>query len=185
MAITKSDVAKAIESLAAQGSNPTNDNILAILGSGSKTTINKYRKEILEEQQATTIATAKTLKDAELVTVSQVIATLLQERIDMVQGEYTGTVQQLEKQLADTTEQLEQVQAKLGEQVKQNDDITDKLKVALASTDKAKEDYNALQAKYEQLLEKSGSIKYVESQLTNANARIAELEQQLANQKGK
>ena len=185
MAITKSDVAKAIESLAAQGSNPTNDNILAILGSGSKTTINKYRKEILEEQQATTIATAKTLKDAELVTVSQVIATLLQERIDMVQGEYTGTVQQLEKQLADTTEQLEQVQAKLGEQVKQNEDITDKLKVALASTDKAKQDYETLQAKYEQLLEKSGSIKYVESQLTNANARIAELEQQLANQKGK
>ena len=153
MAITKSDVAKAIESLAAQGSNPTNDNILAILGSGSKTTINKYRKEILDEQQVTTIATAKTLKDAELVTVSQVIATLLQERVDTVQGEYTETVQQLEKQLADTTEQLEQVQAKLGEQVKQNDDITDKLKVTLASTDKAKEDYNALQAKYEQLLE--------------------------------
>ena len=189
MAITKSDVAKAIESLAAQGSNPTNDNILAILGSGSKTTINKYRKEILEEQQATTIATAKTLKDAELVTVSQIIATLLQERIDTVQGEYTETVQQLEKQLADTTEQLEQVQAKLGEQVKQNEDITDKLKVALASADttktQAKQDYETLQTKYEQLLEKSGSIKYVESQLTNANARIAELEQQLANQKGK
>ena len=185
MAITKSDVAKAIESLTAQGSNPTNDNILATLGSGSKTTINKYRKEILDEQQATTIATAKTLKDAELVTVSQVIATLLQERIDTVQGEYTETVQQLEKQLADTTEQLEQVQAKLSEQVKQNEDITDKLKVALASTDKAKEDYNALQAKYEQLLEKSGSIKYVESQLNNANSRIAELEQQLTTQKDK
>ncbi len=48
MAITKSDVAKAIESLAAQGSNPTNDNILAVLGSGSKTTINKYRKRSLK-----------------------------------------------------------------------------------------------------------------------------------------
>ena len=175
MAITKSDVAKAIESLAAQGSNPTNDNILAVLGSGSKTTINKYRKEILEEQLAAAVTTAKTLKDAELVTVSQVIATLSQERIDAVQGGYAETVQQLEKQLADTTEKLEQVQIKLDEQIKQTDDTTDKLKVALASTDKAKEDYNALQAKYEQLLEKSGSIKYVESQLTNANARIAEL----------
>ena len=185
MAITKSDVAKAIESLAAQGSNPTNDNILAVLGSGSKTTINKYRKEILEEQLAAAVTTAKTLKDAELVTVSQVIATLLQERIDAVQGGYAETVQQLEKQLADTTEKLEQVQIKLDEQINQTDDTTDKLKVALASTDKAKEDYNALQAKYEQLLEKSGSIKYVESQLTNANARIAELEKQITMQKDK
>ncbi len=71
--------------------------------------------------------------------MSQVIATLLQERIDAVQGGYAETVQQLEKQLADTTEKLEQVQIKLDEQVKQTDDTTDKLKVALASTDKAKE----------------------------------------------
>ena len=185
MAITKSDVAKAIESLAAQGSNPTNDNILAILGSGSKTTINKYRKG---NSWWTASDNHRHSENPERCGTRYRVTSHCNPITRAgwtVQGEYTETVQQLEKQLADTTEQLEQVQAKLGEQVKQNDDITDKLKVTLASTDKAKEDYNALQAKYEQLLEKSGSIKYVESQLTNANARIAELEQQLANQKGK
>ncbi len=90
-----------------------------------------------------------------------------------------NTVNNLEKQLAETTEKLEQVQIKLMNRSKQTDDTTDKLKVALLVQDKAKEDYNALQAKYEQLLKNQARSSTVELQLTNANARRAELEKRL------
>ena len=76
MAVTKNDVLTAIEQIESRGDNPTNANILAIVG-GSNATVQKYRSEIMNERQQQAFKSRIVLKDSELSKLTNTFNDLL------------------------------------------------------------------------------------------------------------
>lgn len=118
MAITKKIVFDAIESLEAKGITATNGAILEITG-GSNATVQKYRKEFYEQRQAQAVREAIILKDSEVQALSEAFAALLKQRVDGIQAQYAGDLQQLADTLAQASNEADVLRQTIAAQEKQ------------------------------------------------------------------
>ena len=112
MAVTKNDVLTAIEQIESRGDNPTNANILAIVG-GSNATVQKYRSEIMAERQQQAFKSRIVLKDSELSKLTNTFNDLLANRLGELNSELTQIITQLQTSNDDLSAQLDIIQAEL------------------------------------------------------------------------
>ena len=112
MAITKNDVLTAIEQIESRGNNPTNANILAIVG-GSNATVQKYRSEIMNERQQQAFKSRIVLKDSELSKLTNTFNDLLANRLGELNSELTQIINQLQTSNDDLSAQLDVIQSEL------------------------------------------------------------------------
>ena len=112
MAITKNDVLTAIEQIESRGDNPTNANILAIVG-GSNATVQKYRSEIMNERQQQAFKSRIVLKDSELSKLTNTFNDLLANRLGELNSELTQIINQLQTSNDDLSAQLDVIQSEL------------------------------------------------------------------------
>ena len=112
MAITKNDVLTAIEQIECNGNNPTNANILAIVG-GSNATVQKYRSEIMNERQQQAFKSRIVLKDSELSKLTNTFNDLLANRLGELNSELTQIINQLQTSNDDLSAQLDVIQSEL------------------------------------------------------------------------
>lgn len=156
MAITKKTVFDAIESLEAQGIIATNAAILEITG-GSNATVQKYRKEYYEQRQAQAVREAIILKDSEVHALTEAFAALLKQRVDGIQAQYAGDLQQLSDTLAQASNEADLLRQKVGVQEKQIAELVDEsqtLRNSLAFHEKhSQKEKQELQAEIQRLNE--------------------------------
>ena len=112
MAVTKNDVLTAIEQIESRGDNPTNANILAIVG-GSNATVQKYRSEIMNERQQQAFKSRIVLKDSELSKLTNTFNDLLANRLGELNSELTQIINQLQTSNDDLSAQLDVIQSEL------------------------------------------------------------------------
>ena len=112
MAITKNDVLTAIEQIESRGDNPTNANILAIVG-GSNATVQKYRSEIMSERQQQAFKSRIVLKDSELSKLTTTFNDLLSNRLGELNSELSNIITQLENSNSELSHTLDKTQSDL------------------------------------------------------------------------
>lgn len=112
MAITKNDVLTAIEQIESRGDNPTNANILAIVG-GSNATVQKYRSEIMSERQQQAFKSRIVLKDNELSKLTTTFNDLLSNRLGELNSELSNIITQLENSNSELSHTLDKTQSDL------------------------------------------------------------------------
>ena len=112
MAITKNDVLTAIEQIESRGDNPTNANILAIVG-GSNATVQKYRSEIMSERQQQAFKSRIVLKDSELSKLTTTFNDLLANRLGDLNSELSNIITQLESSNSELSHTLDKTQSDL------------------------------------------------------------------------
>ena len=114
MAVTKSDVLRAIEQLEANDQKPTNANILAIVG-GSNATVNKYRSEILNERLEQSFENKIRLNENELMAVSTVFDRILSSRLLTLRAEYEAHIANSENTITTLLNKMEVLEDLLSE----------------------------------------------------------------------
>lgn len=112
MAVTKSDILKAIEQLELENQNPTNANILALTG-GSNATIQKYRAEIMQERQEKAFKSRIVLKDSELSKLTNTFNSLLSDRLGELNSELSSIITQLENSNSELSHTLDKTRSDL------------------------------------------------------------------------
>jgi phosphoenolpyruvate carboxylase len=127
LAITKNDVLTAIEQIESRGDNPTNANILAIVG-GSNATVQKYRSEIMSERQKQAFKSRIVLKDSELSKLTNTFNDLLANRLGEHNSELSTVIAQLETSNSELSNNLDQALSDLAIANKKIENLTSTIK---------------------------------------------------------
>jgi hypothetical protein len=106
--VSYSEVSAAATQLIGQGRNPTVEQVRLLLGTGSSTTIGNHLRQWKENQESTTLISAKENMPAELVAVMkgvwEKVKNLSQEQIAKVE-------QEVQQEIAQLTQQVEKYQS--------------------------------------------------------------------------
>ena len=191
MAVTKNDVLTAIEQLEADNQNPTNANILAIVG-GSNATVQKYRSEIMSERQQQAFKSRIVLKDSELSKLTNTFNDLLANRLGEHNSELSTVIAQLETSNSELSNNLDQALSDLAIANKKIENLTStikeletKISFAQDAFDIEKksilEEKETLNAKLFELAKEVGKVELLTSKLAQAEKENSELKRMIEN----
>lgn len=176
MAITKNDVLTAIEQIESRGDNPTNANILAIVG-GSNATVQKYRSEIMSERQQQAFKSRIVLKDSELSKLTNTFNDLLANRLGELNSELTQIITQLQTSNDDLSAQLDIIQAELlttQNQSKAKDEKISGLKNELSFIEKkSSREKDELNAQLVELYKQAGKVELLTEKLASLEKGVS------------
>ena len=186
MAVTKSDVLRAIEQLEANDKKPTNANILEITG-GSNATVNKYRSEILNERLEQSFENKIRLNENELMAVSTVFDRILSSRLATLRAEYEARIVNNEitaNNLLDRIDVLENLlDEKNNELLVMNHELTEaKAKVSLIQENATAEKENLNKQLFE-LAKESGKVEFLNSKVEQLERENSEYKRMIENNK--
>ena len=184
MAVTKSDVLRAIEQLEANDQKPTNANILAITG-GSNATVNKYRSEILNERLEQSFENKIRLNENELMAVSTVFDRILSSRLATLRAEYEARIVNNEitaNNLLDRIDVLENLlDERNNELLVMNHELTEaKAKVSLIQENATAEKENLTKQLFE-LAKESGKVEFLNSKVEQLERENSEYKRMIEN----
>ena len=186
MAITKNDVLTAIEQIESRGNNPTNANILAIVG-GSNATVQKYRSEIMNERQQQAFKSRIVLKDSELSKLTNTFNDLLANRLGELNSELTQIINQLQTSNDDLSAQLDVIQGELvnaNNQSKAKDERISELENELSFIEKkASREKDELNAQLVELYKQAGKVELLTEKLASLETENRELKRVIENNK--
>ena len=186
MAVTKNDVLTAIEQIESRGDNPTNANILAIVG-GSNATVQKYRSEIMNERQQQAFKSRIVLKDNELSKLTNTFNDLLANRLGELNSELTQIINQLQTSNDDLSAQLDMIQAELlttQNQSKAKDERIGELENELSFIEKkANREKDELNAQLVELYKQAGKVELLTEKLASLEKENRELKRVIDNNK--
>lgn len=186
MAVTKNDVLTAIEQVESRGDNPTNANILAIVG-GSNATVQKYRSEIMAERQQQAFKSRIVLKDNELSKLTNTFNDLLANRLGELNSELTQIINQLQTSNDDLSAQLDIIQAELlttQNQSKTKDEKISELENELSFIEKkAIREKDELNAQLVELYKQAGKVELLTEKLASLEKENSELKRVIENNK--
>lgn len=193
MAVTKSDILKAIEQLELENQNPTNANILALTG-GSNATIQKYRAEIMQERQEKAFKSRIVLKDSELSKLTNTFNSLLSDRLGELNSELSSIITQLENSnselshtLDKTRSDLESAEKTIADKENTIKELETKISFAQDAFDIEKksilEEKETLNAKLFDLAKEVGKVELLTSKLSQAEKENSELKRMIENAK--
>ena len=186
MAVTKSDILKAIEQLELENQNPTNANILALTG-GSNATIQKYRAEIMAERQQQAFKSRIVLKDNELSKLTNTFNDLLANRLGELNSELTQIITQLQTSNDDLSAQLDIIQAELlttQNQSKAKDEKISGLENELSFIEKkSSREKDELNAQLVELYKQAGKVELLTEKLASLEKENRELKRVIDNNK--
>ena len=186
MAVTKNDVLTAIEQLEADNQNPTNANILAIVG-GSNATVQKYRSEIMSERQQQAFKSRIVLKDNELSKLTNTFNDLLANRLGELNSELTQIITQLQTSNDDLSAQLDVIQGELvnaNNQSKAKDERISELENELSFIEKkASREKDELNAQLVELYKQAGKVELLTEKLASLEKENRELKRVIDNNK--
>ena len=186
MAITKNDVLTAIEQIESRGDNPTNANILAIVG-GSNATVQKYRSEIMAERQQQAFKSRIVLKDSELSKLTNTFNDLLANRLGELNSELTQIINQLQTSNDDLSAQLDVIQNELANannQSKAKDERISELENELSFIEKkASREKDELNAQLVELYKQAGKVELLTEKLASLEKENRELKRVIDNNK--
>ena len=186
MAITKNDVLTAIEQIESRGDNPTNANILAIVG-GSNATVQKYRSEIMSERQQQAFKSRIVLKDNELSKLTNTFNDLLANRLGELNSELTQIITQLQTSNDDLSAQLDIIQAELlttQNQSKAKDEKISGLENELSFIEKkSSREKDELNAQLVELYKQAGKVELLTEKLASLEKENRELKRVIDNNK--
>ena len=186
MAITKNDVLTAIEQIESSGDNPTNANILAIVG-GSNATVQKYRSEIMSERQQQAFKSRIVLKDNELSKLTNTFNDLLANRLGELNSELTQIITQLQTSNDDLSAQLDIIQAELlttQNQSKAKDEKISGLENELSFIEKkSSREKDELNAQLVELYKQAGKVELLTEKLASLEKENRELKRVIDNNK--
>lgn len=186
MAVTKNDVLTAIEQIESRGDNPTNANILAIVG-GSNATVQKYRSEIMSERQQQAFKSRIVLKDSELSKLTNTFNDLLANRLGELNSELTQIINQLQTSNDDLSAQLDIIQAELlttQNQSKTKGEKISELENELSFIEKkAIREKDELNAQLVELYKQAGKVELLTEKLASLEKENRELKRVIDNNK--
>ena len=186
MAVTKNDVLTAIEQIESRGDNPTNANILAIVG-GSNATVQKYRSEIMNERQQQAFKSRIVLKDSELSKLTNTFNDLLANRLGELNSELTQIINQLQTSNDDLSAQLDVIQNELANannQSKAKDERISELENELSFIEKkASREKDELNAQLVELYKQAGKVELLTEKLASLETENRELKRVIENNK--
>lgn len=190
MAVTKNDVLTAIEQIESRGDNPTNANILAIVG-GSNATVQKYRSEIMSERQQQAFKSRIVLKDSELSKLTNTFNDLLANRLGELNSELNSELTQIITQLQtsndDLSAQLDVIQGELvnaNNQSKAKDERISELENELSFIEKkASREKDELNAQLVELYKQAGKVELLTEKLASLEKENRELKRVIDNNK--
>ena len=186
MAVTKNDVLTAIEQIESRGDNPTNANILAIVG-GSNATVQKYRSEIMSERQQQAFKSRIVLKDSELSKLTNTFNDLLANRLGELNSELTQIITQLQTSNDDLSAQLDIIQAELlttQNQSKAKDEKISGLENELSFIEKkSSREKDELNAQLVELYKQAGKVELLTEKLASLETENRELKRVIDNNK--
>ena len=193
MAVTKSDILKAIEQLELDNQNPTNANILALTG-GSNATIQKYRAEIMAERQQQAFKSRIVLKDSELSKLTTTFNDLLANRLGDLNSELSNIITQLENSNSELSHTLDKTQSDLESAKKTIADkentikeLETKISFAQDAFDIEKksilEEKETLNAKLFDLAKEVGKVELLTAKLEQSEKENQELKRMIENAK--
>lgn len=186
MAVTKNDVLTAIEQIESRGDNPTNANILAIVG-GSNATVQKYRSEIMSERQQQAFKSRIVLKDSELLKLTNTFNDLLANRLGELNSELTQIINQLQTSNDDLSAQLDVIQGELvnaNNQSKAKDERISELENELSFIEKkASREKDELNAQLVELYKQAGKVELLTEKLASLETENRELKRVIENNK--
>ncbi len=163
--VTKNDVQNAINSLRVDGKAPTNKAIREIIGSGSNSTINKYRKEILDNETSEVVKKVNTLQDDEVRKLGDLFAQLLVNRTDELGREYQHRVEISDKQNEELSKQLDNAQRKIDKLRQEKQELQDSSKILVNDVTKLEQQVIEQNEEIKQLYQKVGKVEILEEQL--------------------
>lgn len=186
MAVTKSDVLRAIEQLEANDQKPTNANILAITG-GSNATVNKYRSEILNERLEQSFENKIRLNENELMAVSTVFDRILSSRLLTLRAEYEAHIANSENTITTLLNKMEVLENLLDERNNEllvmNHELTEaKAKVSLIQENATAEKEN-LNKQLLELAKESGKVEFLNSKVEQLERENSEYKRMIENNK--
>ena len=184
MAVTKSDVLRAIEQLEANDQKPTNANILEITG-GSNATVNKYRSEILNERLEQSFENKIRLNENELMAVSTVFDRILSSRLLTLRAEYEAHIANSENTITTLLNKMEVLEDLLSEKNNEllvmNHELTEaKAKVSLIQENATAEKEN-LNRQLLELAKESGKVEFLNSKLEQLERENSEYKRMIEN----
>ena len=184
MAVTKSDVLRAIEQLEANDQKPTNANILAIVG-GSNATVNKYRSEILNERLEQSFENKIRLNENELMAVSTVFDRILSSRLLTLRAEYEAHIANSENTITTLLNKMEVLEDLLSEKNNEllvmNHQLTEaKAKVSLIQENATAEKEN-LNKQLLDLAKESGKVEFLTSKVEQLERENSEYKRMIEN----
>ena len=184
MAVTKSDVLRAIEQLEANDQKPTNANILAIVG-GSNATVNKYRSEILNERLEQSFENKIRLNENELMAVSTVFDRILSSRLLTLRAEYEAHIANSENTITTLLNKMEVLEDLLSEKNNEllvmNHELTEaKAKVSLIQENATAEKEN-LNRQLLELAKESGKVEFLNSKVEQLERENSEYKRMIEN----
>ncbi len=186
MAVNKNDVLTAIEQIESRGDNPTNSNILAIVG-GSNATVQKYRSEIMNERQQQAFKSRIVLKDTELTKLTNTFNDLLANRLGELNSELTQIINQLQTSNDDLSAQLDVIQSELlttQNQSKAKDERIGELENELSFIEKkASREKDELNAQLVELYKQAGKVELLTEKLASLEKDNRELKRVIDNNK--
>ena len=186
MAVTKNDVLTAIEQIESRGDNPTNANILAIVG-GSNATVQKYRSEIMNERQQQAFKSRIVLKDSELSKLTNTFNDLLANRLGELNSELTQIINQLQTSNDDLSAQLDVIQSDLvnaNNQSKAKDERISELENELSFIEKkSSREKDELNAQLVELYKQAGKVELLTEKLASLEKENRELKRVIDNNK--
>ena len=186
MAITKNDVLTAIEQIESRGNNPTNANILAIVG-GSNATVQKYRSEIMNERQQQAFKSRIVLKDSELSKLTNTFNDLLANRLGELNSELTQIINQLQTSNDDLSAQLDVIQSELvnaTNQSKAKDEKISELENELSFIEKkSSREKDELNVQLVDLYKQAGKVELLTEKLASLEKENRELKRVIDNNK--
>ena len=186
MAVTKNDVLTAIEQIESRGDNPTNANILAIVG-GSNATVQKYRSEIMSERQQQAFKSRIVLKDSELSKLTNTFNDLLANRLGELNSELTQIINQLQTSNDDLSAQLDVIQSELvnaANQSKAKDEKISGLENELSFIEKkSSREKDELNAQLVELYKQAGKVELLTEKLASLEKENRELKRVIDNNK--
>ena len=186
MAVTKNDILTAIEQIESRGDNPTNANILAIVG-GSNATVQKYRSEIMAERQQQAFKSRIVLKDNELSKLTNTFNDLLANRLGELNSELTQIITQLQTSNDDLSAQLDIIQAELlttQNQSKAKDEKISGLENELSFIEKkSSREKDELNAQLVELYKQAGKVELLTEKLASLETENRELKRVIDNNK--
>lgn len=186
MAVTKSDVLRAIEQLEANDKKPTNANILEITG-GSNATVNKYRSEILNERLEQSFENKIRLNENELMSVSTVFDRILSSRLLTLRAEYEAHIANSENTITTLLNKMEVLDDLLSEKNNEllvmNHELTEaKAKVSLIQENATAEKENLTKQLFE-LAKESGKVEFLTSKVEQLERENSEYKRMIENNK--
>lgn len=186
MAVTKSDVLRAIEQLEANDQKPTNANILEITG-GSNATVNKYRSEILNERLEQSFENKIRLNENELMAVSTVFDRILSSRLLTLRAEYEAHIANSENTITTLLNKMEVLEDLLSEKNNEllvmNHELTEaKAKVSLIQENATAEKENLNKQLFE-LAKESGKVEFLNSKVEQLERENSEYKRMIENNK--